>query len=74
MSRETTRLALRHLVLEQNGEQAFRAPALPIGLRGKLGPEAFDGRQAQFGEHQRQACGVGRGAGGAHRQAPTNQS
>ena len=52
------------------GEQARGGPSLLVGAGGDVGPEAGDGGQAEFAEHQRQARHIG-GAGGGHAAAPT---
>ena len=51
--------AFGDLVLEQRGERARGRPALVVGGRADVGPEPGDGGQAEGGEQQREACGIG---------------
>ena len=46
------------LLFGQGAEQAGRGPAFGIGALGQLRPGGLEGRQAQFGEHQVELCGI----------------
>src|SRR5580692_4842626 len=55
MSRETALCSLRHLQIEQGGEESSGGPAFPIGLDADRFPHALDGRHAEFRQQDRQA-------------------
>jgi len=51
-------LPIGEFMLGQSGQEASCRPAFLVRLCGNIGPEMFDGRQAEFGEQKGKSSGV----------------